>query len=502
MRPLVVLVLSLIVAVPAFAAPAVKKKTTPPPAAAKQAPAPKQAAAAKQAAAPKQPAAPKRAAAAKDAKQAAAPPARRKAAKAPKAATKPAPKPSPEVVAAYAAMSVADRRALQSDLVWTGDYNGIPSDEFGERSIAAVKSYQARIGTAETGLLSEEQRAALAATAKAKQESSGFQMVNDPVSGVRLAVPIRRVGASSPTRNGTRWSSGRGEVQVETFRVAEPGTTLNAVFEREKKEPSNRRVEYNVMRDNFFVLSGLQGLKRFYLRAHVKDNEVRGMLVTYDQAMQGIMDPITVAMSSRFDPFPAAPGPPPKRKVEYATGIVVDTAGHVVTDRQATESCYVITIAGLGSAELVGDTGALALLRVYGARNLTPFAFARESAGASEVTLVGIADPQAQGGNDAPSSARARVGEGNGASRPLEPAPALGFSGAAALDAQGRLVGVALAKTAVLAGPTYVVSQAQLIPAHELKAFLGGRNVAPATAGASGIEAAKASVVRVICVRK
>ena len=492
MRSFLVLVLALILPVSVLAQPAAKKKAAPQPAA--QA---KQTAAAKQAAAPRQ------AAPAKDAKKAAAPPANRKAAKAPKAPkAKPAPKPSPEVIAAYAAMPAADRRALQSDLVWTGDYNGIPSDEFGERSIAAVKSYQARIGAAETGLLSEEQRAALAATAKAKQELSGFRIVDDPLSGARLAVPIRRVGASSPTRTGTRWSSGRGEVQVETFRIAEPGTTLNAVFEREKKEPSNRRVEYNVMRDNFFVLSGLQGLKRFYLRAHVKDNEVRGMLVLYDQAMQGIMDPITVAMSSRFDPFPAAPGPPPKRKVEYATGIVVDTAGHVVTDRQATESCNVITLAGLGSAELVGDTGALALLRVYGARNLTPVAFAGESGGASEVTLVGIADPQAQGGNAAPSTARARVGEGIGASRPLEPAPALGFSGAAALDAQGRLIGVALAKTAVLAGPTYVVSQAQLVPAQELKAFLGGRNVAPATAAAPGVEAAKASVVRVICVRK
>jgi putative peptidoglycan binding protein len=499
MRPLFILALSLIVAVPALAAPAAKKKTATPPAA----PA-KQAAPAKDA---KKKTAPQAKQAPPAAKRTAAPQASKAAAKkAAKAARgrpvpTPPPKPSPEVIAAYAAMPVADRRAIQSDLVWTGDYNGIPSDEFGDRSIAAVRTYQARSGAAETGILTVEQRAALAATAKAKQEASGWQIVNDPVSGVRLAVPIKRVSQSSATRNGTRWSSGRGEVQIETFRLAEPGTTLNAVFEREKREPGSRRVEYNVLRDNFFVLSGLQGLKRFYVRAHAKDNEVRGMLIMYDQAMQGIMDPVTVAMSSRFEPFPVASGPPPKRKVEYATGIVIDPAGHVVTDRQAAESCNVITLTGLGNAELIGESGPLALLRVYGARNLSPVAFADAGPDGAEVTLVGIADPQA-GGNNGVTTARARVAEGNGAGRAIEPAPALGFSGAAALDGQGRLIGVALTKTAVTAGPTYVVSQAQLVPAEEIKALLNGRNVTPATTASSGVDAAKASVVRVICVRK
>jgi Putative peptidoglycan binding domain len=491
MRLLVALALSLLIAVPAVAATAAKKKAAPAPPQAKQAPAAKKAAApAKQA-----PAAAAKKTAAPAAKKAAG----RKAAKAAKA--KPLPKPSPEAVAAYAAMPVADRRAIQSDLVWTGDYNGIPSDEFGDRSIAAVKSYQARSGAPETGILTSEQRAALAAAAKAKQEASGWSIVDDAVSGVRLAVPIRRAPQASATKAGSRWSSSRGEVQIETFRIAEPGTTLNAVFEQQKKEPASRRVEYNVLRDNFFVLSGLQGLKRFYLRAHAKDNEVRGFVIMYDQAMQGIMDPIAVAMSSRFEAFPSARGPPPKRKVEYATGIVVDNLGHVITDRQATDGCHVISLAGLGNAELIGGTAQLALLRVYGARNLAPIGLAVDGANASDITLVGIADPQAQGGNAATTATAAKLGAADSQSRPIEPAPALGFSGAAALDPRGRLIGVALLKLATMAGPTYVVSQAQFVPAGDIRSFLTGRNIAPAN-GPSSLDAAKAAVVRVICVRK
>src|SRR4051794_38080759 len=130
------------------------------------------------------------------------------------------PKASPAIVAAYAAMAVAERRAIQSDLIWTGDYNGVIGDDFGERAIAAVKAYQASSGAPETGTLTPQQRAALAAAAKARQEASGWRVVDDVVTGARLAVPIKHAPNASNTKSGMRWSSGRGEVQVETFRIA------------------------------------------------------------------------------------------------------------------------------------------------------------------------------------------------------------------------------------------------------------------------------------------
>jgi hypothetical protein len=43
--------------------------------------------------------------------------------------------------------------------------------------------------------------------------------------------------------------------------------------------------------------------------------------------------------------------------------------------------------------------------------------------------------------------------------------------------------------------------QASMVPAAAIRAFLDGEKIAPAS-GRAGIEAAMASVVRVICVRK
>ena len=154
------------------------------------------------------------------------------------------------------------------------------------------------------------------------------------------------------------------------------------------------------------------------MRGFAKNGEVRGITILYDQAMEGTMDPLVAPMSSAFVPFAtgfavAGTADAPRRKVEYGTGVFVSAAGHVLTDRQLIDGCNVIALPGLGNAERVAtdDGGELALLRVYGARNLTPIGMiggARRAA--TSVTLVGIADPQAQGGGAAISTVSAKLG--------------------------------------------------------------------------------------------
>jgi hypothetical protein len=186
--------------------------------------------------------------------------------------------------------------------------------------------------------------------------------------------------------------------------------------------------------------------------------------------------------------------------VEYATGIVVSKAGHIITGRTALDDCQFVVVPGFGNAVRVAEDTAsdLALLQVFAGKDLTPAALA-EGGGGGDVTLVGIADPQAQGGGGAVGAVKTRVSE----TLALDPPPALGFDGAAALDAQGRLTGIAAVKTPVVAGaaPTPVVS-ATLVPVETIRNFLDAHNVAPAMGAVSGVEAAKGSVVRVICVRK
>jgi peptidoglycan hydrolase-like protein with peptidoglycan-binding domain len=414
--------------------------------------------------------------------------------------------PAPAPSSIYAGMPLAERVGIQFDLAWAGYYNGLIDGEFTDRSLAAVKAFQKDRKFAENGVLAAPERALLAALSKSKQEQVGWRMVDDRATGAQVGLPTTQVPKSSPAARGTRWSSAQGQVQVETFRIREPGATLATVFEQQKKEPANRRLAVNLMRNNFFILSGTQGLKKFYVRAQARDFEIRGITILWDPATEGIMDPVVVVMSSAFAPFPgtglaAHMGPPRRRPIDYGTGIVASKAGHILADRQLTEDCKVIEIAGHGDADRLGEDAAagLSLLRLYGATDLNPAALAADGAPGDDLTLVGIADPKLQGGGGAASTTIAKL-NGDG----IEPAPPLGFSGAAALDAQGRFAGMVALKTPVVASVGSAVAplpQAMLVSAAAIRQFLESQSVALAP-GRAGLDALKSSLVRVICVRR
>jgi peptidoglycan hydrolase-like protein with peptidoglycan-binding domain len=418
----------------------------------------------------------------------------------PKAKAKGPPPATASAKATYEGISQAERVAIQSDLIWTGDYNGIADGDFNDRSIQAVKAFQERQGNKGTGVLNVQERGLLSAAATKPRDEAGWKIVEDKATGARLGIPTKLVpqtGDAKDPKNGdvkvgSRWQSAKGEVQIETFRVNP--ATLAAIYDQQRKQPANRKVDYSVIKESFFVVTGLQGLKKFYVRAQIKNGDVRGFAVLYDQAMEGIWEPIAVAMSSAFTAFPTAvaDAAAPRRPVDYGTGIVVSAAGHVVTDRDVVDGCQFIVVPGYGHAERVADDKetSLALIRLNGAQNLKPVAIGGDAPRGADVTLIGIADPERQDGGGAVTLARAKLA-GAGLARMVEPAPISGFSGAAAIEADQRFVGMVALKA----------QGAAMTDAMAIRQFLDTQQVRT-EAGATRPEDARSSVVRVICVRK
>ena len=399
-------------------------------------------------------------------------------------------------------VSVAERAAIQFDLAWIGAYNGLITGEANDKTTAAIKAFQKEHRFKETGTLAQPERAQLSAMSKEKQDQVGWRMADDKVTGAQIGLPTKQVPNTGAGKSGTRWFSAQGQIQVETFRIRGPGSALADVYDQQKKEPPGRHIEVNLLRPDFFILAGMQGLKKFYVRAEIRDAEVRGMTILYDQATEGIMDPLVVVMSSAFAPFSgsgiaALSGTPGKHKVEYGSGIIVTAAGHILSDRRLTDGCNVIGVAGYGNAERVAEDLAadLALLRIYGTPDLVPAALVHEGAKGPDLTLVGISDPQAQGGGNAVSAVASRL---NGDT--IQPAPPPGFDGAAAIDTQGRLFGMVELRDGA-AGSSASPGSATVVPVETLRKFLDAQYVTPAI-GRIGADAAKAALVRVICVRK
>ena len=323
----------------------------------------------------------------------------------------------------------------------------------------------------------------------------GWELIEDAKTGVRLGVPEKLVPRLGSSRSGTRWSSAQGQIQIETFRL--PEAALPALFDEERKSSHRQVASSNLKPEGFFIL-GTQGLKNFVVRAESQGSEVRGVTVLYDQATEGTMSGVALAVANAFVGFPNPNVLPPaglRRRVEYGSAIIVSSDGALVTAARNVDRCEAITVPPFGHAERIAEdkTNGLALVRLYGARNLAPAPFAESNIDSGDMTLIGIADPLAQNG-DAITAVPARVSQ-----QAIEPAPRLGFSGAAAADARGRLAGMVDLRPAITGNGAGGSQAVTMVPVETIRAFLQAQHVAPPSAASGAINQ---SVLRVICVRK
>ena len=305
------------------------------------------------------------------------------------------------------AMAQAERQAIQSDLAWVGHYNGAINGEVSDRMVAGIKAFQKDRGAKQTGVLNPQERGVLAEGAKKRQDNVGWKIVFDAGTGVRLGVPTKLVPQQSSDANGAKWNSTTGTIQIQLARRKEAGPTTAKLAEQEKKEPAGRKIDYSAVKPDFFVLSGMQGLKKFYLRGQIRGDEVRILTILYDQATEGTMEPVVIAMSSAFTPFPSG------AQADGAAAAQKSRIRHRNRRQRRRRDCHRPAggrwlpvdrgrrpeFSSIGNADRTAEDKDhdLALLRIYGARGLKPLAL---SAGAakSNVELTGIADPQNQGG--------------------------------------------------------------------------------------------------------
>ncbi len=193
------------------------------------------------------------------------------------------------------------RLAIQADLVWLNNYGEMAAEEINAHLVDQIKAFQRRNNGKDTGVLTDQERAALADAAKPRQAAAGWRLIDDTATGARLGLPEKLVPKASAARTGSRWTSKGGQVRIETFRLRE--ASLPALFDQDKRV-SQREIGSSNLKPNSFVITGEQGLKKFVVRVQSSGSEVRGVTILYDQATEGTMAPIAIAVADTFDGFP------------------------------------------------------------------------------------------------------------------------------------------------------------------------------------------------------
>ena len=215
--------------------------------------------------------------------------------------------------AVFQALDEPTRRAVQDALIWTGDYFGSVTGGYGPRTRDAITAYASKHGMTPAALMGTVPRRALLASAQSLRQAVGFTQLRDKKTAFLLSLPTRLLGKETPTATGTRYTSPDSTIVVDTLSRPAGEAGLSDVFTRMSAPQPQRKVTYKLLRDDFFVVSGEVGDRKFYSRYALgtagEATLVRGFTLTYPQAAASRLDPIALAVAASFDPFPGTGTP-------------------------------------------------------------------------------------------------------------------------------------------------------------------------------------------------
>ncbi len=272
-----------------------------------------------------------------------------------------APDPAQEASkSAFERLEDAERRAIQNDLIWSGDFNGVAGGEFGRRTYDAILAFERRGGLGADGILTPPERARLKQAADAARAAVRFAPVTDPATGVRIGLPQGLLTQRVAVENGVVWRRADGLMSIQLGSYPQ-GATLAGLFEQMRADGPGRKVTYRLQRPDWFVVSGEEGPRRFYTRVAAGPQGLRGYTFRYPAAEAASADRLMIAIANSFEPFPgtefavnparqpqgsASPAPPPLIQPTLAAGparhaisAVAIGGGRVLTSAAALSAC-------------------------------------------------------------------------------------------------------------------------------------------------------------------
>jgi len=281
-------------------------------------------------------------------------------------------------------MSYQERIRTQFLLVFTGDYGAIVDGAFGKLTYNALTSFQKHRDYTPDGVLDAAELLVLQRDGLDLVKRVGFETTNEASTGITLGVPVKLFEPPSPSKRGQRWQAYDGSIELETLSVARTDTSYRDLFKRLTRTGGGRTIGYKLLRNDYFVVSGKNDGRDFYVRIMKTDGDSRGFSLSWDSRHAVFMDRVAVAMSNslrfyegapetgKLDAMTSAPGlKSPDAEAPVAatgksdrgrklpagsssgSGYLVTAAGHIGTNAHVVNDCRFLEIPGHGTASLV-----------------------------------------------------------------------------------------------------------------------------------------------------
>ena len=362
---------------------------------------------------------------------------------------------------AYDRLDEAERKAIQNDLIWTGDFNGVAGGEFGKRTYDAMLAFERRTQGLADGIPTPPERNALKRDSDAARAALRFAAITDQSTGIRIGLPQALLTQRVAVDNGAVYRRADGAVSLQLSKLP-PAQAFADLFEQMKQDAPGRKVTYRLQRPDWFVVSGEEGTRKFYTRLANGPDGVRGYTFRYPIDQSATLDRIMIAIANTFEPFPGTDvaANPSRVPAPPVAGTPVAAPALIQPTLRVSEPRYAVSGASLGNGRVLTSKVALNACASPTINGQPVTVAADQPVGdAITVTAQGFNQPAIQIGTASPALAVFTLSLEDAAQRSVMVAPGrwdssgntaarvtsalqIGPGGAPVVDGQGRLVGI------------------------------------------------------------
>ena len=364
---------------------------------------------------------------------------------------------------AFDALSQAERSALQRDLVWIGQFTGVPYGDFTPQTFAAIKRFETTNassvdGVRVDGILAAPERAALGVLAINERKIADLLVETDALSGMKIAIPRQFLVKHTTTSAGlSRWQDKDEKVTLDLM-VLKPDDDLKTIYEKAIAPNPGRTIIYKFISPTLMIIWGETEKGKFYRRiVKGEKGELRGFSFGYEKALAAKVDRYVIAAGAYFEAFPGAKpvenAPPVAAKTPASLGSAQGAKSAVlgpkgkpftallvgpntwISAQSAVRTCSSIMLTG-------GQSGPVQILKTDAAAGLV--LLGAKSANAIPLALETVAMPEngvvLQRDDEGALLASPAVVSASGVAVPLQ----TGGAGAAMFDKNGALAGIVI----------------------------------------------------------
>lgn len=339
----------------------------------------------------------------------------------------------------------------------------------GLNTVKGIIKFQRAKGLPATGKPDQRTLAALEAEGAPILDYFNLQQFKHPRTGALLGIPVGLVAESRQTSRGLLFEGLNDEISIDFSFVPRNRAGFDDLFDRWTGDATGRRVHYENIEDNFFVVTGTENRQVFAAMYYAVDEGSIGFNLRFDPVRVRYGDRLAFLIGATFDPFPPKgrtaerPGSPPAdgrqqrppsgaRALQTGSGFFVTASGVGITNHHVIKGCLSTEITGYGPVEIVAfdQINDLAILRLKKKAKTQAIPIRRtqpqlgEKIFAMGFPLAGALD---NGLNFTSGVVSSLAGAGNDTrviqfTAPIQP----GNSGGPLVDATGVLIGVVQAK--------------------------------------------------------